>query len=102
MRKVTENAVKHFKNLRAFNSSNTRVSILNGYATLCLHDNEIASYYFKNAGKNSLIIEDAGWRTNTTKERLNGILEEFDLGYIHQKNFQWYFTNKDGVTLKWL
>ena len=33
---------------------------------------------------------DAGWQTNVTKERLNGILMAFGLPTIYQKNWQWY------------
>ena len=101
MKKVTENAVKHLKNLRELRYSNTTVTVGRGFSTMSLHGNEIASYYrssFKD--DNKLIISDAGWRTNTTKERLNWILREFDLGYIHQKNREWFFTNKDWVTTK--
>lgn len=101
MKKVTENAVKHLKNLRELRYSNTTVTVGRGFSTMSLFGNEIAAYY-RSAFKddNKLIILDAGWRTNTTKERLNGILEYFDLGYIHQKNREWYYTSKDGVTTK--
>ena len=35
---------------------------------------------------------DAGWRTATTKARLN---EHMPIGHIHQRDFTWYFTIGD-------
>jgi hypothetical protein len=32
---------------------------------------------------------------------LNWILDVFWLGYIYQKNFQWYYVNQNGNEEKW-
>ncbi|MFO0204448.1 MAG: hypothetical protein ACK528_15115, partial [Alphaproteobacteria bacterium] len=37
-----------------------------------------------------LLITDCGWRTSTTKSRLNVILDHLALPRIHQKNHVWY------------
>ncbi len=42
----------------------------------------------------TLELDTCGRKTNVTKERMNWILEEFDLWYIFQKNFEWYYMNK--------
>lgn len=54
-----------------------------------LHGNTIAIY---DRAEGLLTIRDAGWTSNTTKERLNGLLTEFNIkGGISQKDFTWYF-----------
>ena len=53
-----------------------------------LHGHLIAWYDHSN-GK--LAISSCGWTTNTTKSRLNALIEEFSFkGAIFQKNFNWY------------
>jgi len=40
---------------------------------------------------------DGGWKTNTTKSRLNAILSAHGSGeYVYQKNFNWFVSTKDG------
>ena len=100
MKKVTEKTVRAFRAFKNCRLSNTEVGVWYGCCNYSLHDNLIAGLVKKNDWTLILCLSDAGWRTNTTKERLNWILREFDLGYIHQKNREWFFTNKDGVTTK--
>lgn len=54
--------------------------------TLYLHDNAIAK--FDENGR--LWITNAGWKSNTTKERLNGIPGVS----IYQKDFTWYLNDE--------
>lgn len=58
--------------------------------TLYLHGNAIAR-------KTALGIEisDAGWKTSTTKERLNGLLEALRQPTIYQKRGEWYRGEND-------
>lgn len=102
MRKVTQKAVQAFNNNFSFSQSNTKVKtsfgktglskIDNNYkdnvhiTILSLHDNNIA--YKVN---NDLYITNAGWQSNTTKERLNALPNVS----IHQKNWQWYLNGKE-------
>jgi hypothetical protein len=53
-----------------------------------------------NKEENKLYIYHAGWRTNTTKERLNWILNYCNLWGIFQKNWNRYFKdpNKDAIS----
>lgn len=53
---------------------------------LCLHGSVIAE--MDNHG--DLWLNDAGWQTVTTKERLNG----FPSVHIVQKNFQWFLNGE--------
>ena len=95
MRKITQNAVDAFIAGRTFNGSNTTVStahLIDGFnVSMYLHGNLIA----ERTGS-SMRIRDAGWQSNTTKERLNGLLDTLALPRIYQKDFAWYIG--DGET----
>ena len=55
-----------------------------------LHGNKIAEVY-----SNSIVLFDGGWQTNTTKSRLNALLDEFTPGTgVIQRNFEWFLTYK--------
>jgi len=50
---------------------------------------------------NDLWITDAGWQTDTTKERLNGVLYRLTSGWsLFQKKGEWFLT-KDEETVQW-
>lgn len=92
MRNITFDSVDAFVENRNFKKQNMEVN--NG--KLFLHGNKIAE---KSNGK--LFITCAGWATNTTKERLNEVLRRHKLGYIYQKNWNWYFvSSKDASTIE--
>ena len=75
MKKITRDSVDAFMNARPFRKDNT--------------GNEIAYRY--NDPERTLSVTNAGWFSNTTKERLNGIPNV----RIHQKNFNWYLNDKE-------
>lgn len=87
MRKITEKAIKAFYNKNNFKQNNTQVTyvpnMLKGVSivVMFLHGHAIAKLT-----KGELYVRHAGYTTNTTKERLNG-LEGVN---IHQKDFEWY------------
>tara|TARA_R100000455_G_C6218816_1_gene83963 strand:- start:316 stop:723 length:408 start_codon:yes stop_codon:yes gene_type:complete len=62
------------------------------YYSVRLHGNEILRIY-----SDRFIPMDAGWRTVTTKARLNDLMP---IGSIHQKNRAWYLTIGD-TTYDW-
>ena len=76
-------------NARPFRKDNTEVTVLDNVTVLKLFGNEIAYRY--NDPERTLSITNAGWFSNTTKERLNGIPNV----RIHQKNFNWYLNDKE-------
>lgn len=91
MRKVTKAAVQALRWGYNFKQGNTRVEVDEqnpNVVKMYLHGNLIASREYRN-----LTVYDGGWESNTTKERLNGILDYYGLGYILQKDFAWYFYN---------
>tara|TARA_A100000172_G_C3010312_1_gene99534 strand:- start:304 stop:711 length:408 start_codon:yes stop_codon:yes gene_type:complete len=70
--------------------SNTHVrTTTEGSVDVYLHDNQIA--HLDKDGK--LFISDAGWQTNTTKSRLNAIINYFCDGTktgVMQSDYEWY------------
>lgn len=89
MKKITRESVDAFMNARPFRKDNTEVTVLDNVTILKLFGNEIAYRY--NDPERTLSITNAGWLSNTTKERLNGIPNV----RINQKNFKWYLNDKE-------
>ena len=96
MRKITQDAIRAFENGLDFKRSNTEVVVCDQdkYRVLILHGNVIA----KMDWKGDLFITSAGWKTTTTKERLNGLPNV----HIVQKNFEWFLNGEwwDGSLIK--
>ena len=82
MRKITQQIVGAFANRKDCQLSK-RDSVKDG--ALCLWGHELAK--FKDG---ELMITNAGYFTNTTKDRLNG-LNGVD---IRQKNYDWFLNGK--------
>ena len=86
-RKITREAVDKFLSRETFKKSNMQVDECYGQFRLKLHGNTIAVL----DEFNMLSISNAGWASNTTKERLNGLP---NVG-IYQKNYQWYLNGNE-------
>jgi hypothetical protein len=84
MRTITTKAIDKFLNAEKFNSSNTSVDVLPNVTILKLFNNPIA--YLYNDPEKTLSITNCGWKSATTKERLNGIPNV----HITQKNGTWF------------
>ena len=82
MRKITKEAVSKFLSKETFRKSNMSVEESYGVYKLKLHGNTIAT--IDELGV--LSVSNAGWASNTTKERLNGIPGV----RVHQKNWNWF------------
>lgn len=97
MRKVTEKAAQALRNGVNMTSGNTYVKRFThdtAMVGLYLHGNRIATY-----GLGILTISDCGWQTNTTKERLNGILSVFGIkGHIFQHKGEWLYQDHETLT----
>ena len=87
MRKITKESVDAFMNARKFKKANMEVEVLPNVTILKLFGNEIAYRY--NDPERTLSITNAGWKSVTTKERLNGIPNVS----IHQKKGVWYLND---------
>ena len=87
MRKITKEAVSKFLNKETFSKSNMSVVKDGESIRLKLHGNTIA--IFDELGV--LSVSNAGWASNTTKERLNGIPGV----RVNQKNWNWYLNGQE-------
>ena len=101
MRKIESDMNAAIRNRSDFRSSNTTVENAFNTATnqmeaiVKLHGNHIAT-----VTNDTLILFDGGWQSNTTKSRLNALINEFTDGTkngVFQKNWSWYVT-ADGST----
>ena len=78
-------AIKANKN---WTNANTSVTTDDGVSTVYLHGNKIAE-----VGDAFVRIFDGGWQSNTTKSRLNAIINEFCCAFtdgVFQKDYAWY------------
>ena len=71
MRQITEESIEAFMSATPFSKSNMSVEVKSNVTILSLFGNEIAYKY--NDPQNTLSITDCGWKSNTTKERLNAL-----------------------------
>ena len=64
-----------------------------------LHGHLIATY---DHNLKAVKISSCGWTTNTTKSRLNALLEEVKYGAkVFQKNFDWYLSTVNQTVDFW-
>lgn len=71
---------------------NTQVINIEGVSFVYLYSNLIAM-----VGDTWLEIFDGGHQTNTTKSRLNAILQAHGNGErVYQKNFNWFVSTNEG------
>lgn len=97
MRKIESQMNQAIRNNADFKSSNTRViySPIRNTSEVYLHDNLIAIQ-----SDEGLQVFDGGWQSNTTKSRLNALIDEFANAFtdgVFQKNFTWYVRDNNQV-----
>jgi len=85
MRVIEHKMLQAIKSRKYFKRDNTEVVDCVDYSAVYLHGNKIAEIH-----NDCVVVMDAGWRTNTTKSRINAILREYNLGCVYSKKFQWY------------
>ncbi len=88
MRKITIETVMAFMEARPFKKDNMQVEVLLNCTILRLHGNAIAYRY--NDPDRTLTITNCGWKSATTKERLNAIPGV----HIRQTKGQWYLNGE--------
>jgi hypothetical protein len=73
---------------------NTEVVNIEGVSFVYLHGNKIAE-----VGDTFIRLYDGGYQSNTTKSRLNAILQEHGLSGegVFQKQFNWFLRSKFGT-----
>jgi hypothetical protein len=90
MRKIEEQMNEAVANSKNWQSANTSVTYCpeSEESKVYLHGNHIAT-----VGDNFLQIFDGGWQSNTTKSRLNALINRFCNGVtdgVFQSKFEWY------------
>ena len=101
MRKIEmmmNSAIRYRKN---FSSGNTTVRSYRESVDVYLHGHHIASL---DTASHALTLKDGGWQSNTTKSRLNALLDEFvpSMG-IFQKDWVWYLRDSlDGSVVPFI
>ena len=75
---------------------NTEVIACSFVTDVFLHGNLIARI-----GETWIELFDGGFQSNTTKSRLNALLQAHGIGgeSVFQKNFQWFFRMSDGAEI---
>ena len=96
MRVIEKNmntAIRNGKDFRSGNTSVTHSINTAGQreAIIKLHGNHIATVM-----NDTMLLFDGGWQSNTTKSRLNALLDEFSYGMrVFQKNYEWFVSYKN-------
>ena len=94
MRQIERQMNQAIRSGSDFSKSNTMVRHEDGYAFVYLHGNHIGTV----ADDGALTLFDGGWRSNTTKSRLNALCDEFAHGCgVFQKNWEWFVSTRAGT-----
>lgn len=94
MRKIEQQMNRAIENMKNWKSGNTRVEYdtVHNISNVYLHNNLIAD-----VGDNYVTLYDGGHQSNTTKSRLNAILN--DHGHfgdrVFQKDYEWFVEHKN-------
>ena len=105
MRKIESQMNQAITQERDWKKDNTEVINIEGVSFVYLYNNLIAM-----VGDTWLELFDGGYQSNTTKSRLNAILQTHSNGeYVYQKNFNWFVSTingdvpfNDGIKLNWI
>jgi hypothetical protein len=92
MRKIESQMNDAITQERDWKKDNTEVINIEGVSFVYLYNNLIAM-----VGDTWLELFDGGYQSNTTKSRLNAILQTHSNGeYVYQKNFNWFVSTING------
>ena len=101
MRKIEQQMNTAIRYRNNWAGSNTMVRVSREVVEVFLHGNHIASV---DTATNDLTLFDGGWQSNTTKSRLNALLNEFVPSMrVNQKNWAWLLSDDlDGSTVPFI
>ena len=96
MRLIEQQMIDAIKQRKDWKKDNTRIETINYNNTyVCsnvyLHNNLIGV-----VGTNQVEVYDGGWQSNTTKSRLNAIINGLCDGFtcsVYQHKFEWFITD---------
>jgi hypothetical protein len=77
-------------NMYQIGKTATKISQRNGKTVITYHTTDIVSFDAK-----GIVLNTGGWRSNTTKTRMNQTSNVFQLGYmVYQKAGEWFCAYK--------
>ena len=92
MRQIERDMISAIRLGKCWRKANTEVYTNDNNASLVyLHGSHIATVTYNKVG-----VFDGGWQTNTTKSRLNAIINSLCDGYacgVYQFAFEWFITD---------
>lgn len=91
MRAIEKQMLNAINTRTSMRVDNTTVSTNGDETAVHLHGHEIATINWR---INTLTIRDCGWRTSTTKSRLNAILGRCG-AMLYQKKGEWYLDDNE-------
>ena len=96
MRKIEQQMNTAIRYRHNWAGCNTMVRVSREVIEVFLHGNHIASV---DTATNNLTLFDGGWKSNTTKSRLNALLSEFTYNGISlvQRNRSWFLRDNDFI-----
>ncbi len=75
----------------------TSVRTENGTTHIRYHQTDVVSF-----DDHSITLRTGGWKTVTTKSRMNQASHQFNLGYgVSQRKGQWYVSRWNSAEFKW-
>ena len=101
MRKLERQMNFAISNKADWAGSNTQVNYNSSTncSTIYLHGHSIATY---DHNLKAVKLSSCGYETNTTKSRLNALLEEVKYGAkVFQKQFEWFVSYNNQTTSFW-
>ena len=101
MRQIERQMNSAISNKADWCSSNTQVSFNSNTncSQIYLHGHQIATYEHN---LKAVKLSSCGYQTNTTKSRLNALLEEVKYGCrVFQKQFDWFVSYNDQTASFW-
>jgi len=93
MRKIEQQMIEAVANNMSWTNANTSVTYCpeSDESRVYLHGNHIAT-----VGDNFLQVFDGGWQSNTTKSRLNALINRFCNAFtdgVYQRQHVWYLSD---------
>ena len=101
MRKIERQMNFAISNKADWSSSNTQVSFNSNTncSSIYLHGHQIATF---DHNLRAVKLDSCGYETNTTKSRLNAILDEVKYGgRVFQKQWNWFVSYRDETASFW-
>jgi len=67
-------------------TTHTSVQTKDGVTSVRYHSTDVVRF-----DSDKITLDSGGWRTNTTKNRMNQASNQFDLGFrVYQENYHWF------------